>query len=38
MSDLIGVIYIPLDKEGAWQLRLAKEMKSAGIDINMNKA
>ncbi len=37
-SDLSGVIYISLDKDGAWKLRLAKEMRAAGIEIDMNKA
>ena len=36
-SDLSGVIYIPLDNNGAWNLRLAKEMKAAGIEIDMNQ-
>ena len=36
-SDLSGVIYIPLDKSGAWHLQLAKEMKAAGIEIDMNQ-
>ena len=36
-SDLSGVIYILLDNNGAWHLRLAKEMKAAGIKIDMNK-
>ena len=36
-SDLSGVIYIPLDKSGAWPLQLAKEMKAAGIEIDMNQ-
>lgn len=37
-SDLTGVIYVPLDDGGAWHLRLAKEIKAAGIEIDMNKA
>ena len=36
-SDLSGVIYIPFDNSGAWNLRLAKEMKGAGIEIDMNQ-
>ena len=35
-SDLAGVIYVPLDSNGAWRLRLAKEIKVAGIEIDMN--
>ena len=36
-SDLSGVIYIPLDKHGAWNFGLAKEIKAAGIEIDMNQ-
>ena len=36
-SDLSGVIFIPFDNSGAWNLRLAKEMKGAGIEIDMNQ-
>ena len=37
-NDYLGVVYTHLDEGGAWQLQLAKEMKSAGIDFDMNKA
>jgi predicted nucleotide-binding protein len=37
-SDYQGVVYVPLDSEGAWRLHLAKEMKAAGLDIDMNLA
>jgi hypothetical protein len=36
-SDYDGVVYVPLDSGGAWQLRLAREMKATafeGIDLN----
>lgn len=36
-SDYKGVLYIPLDKEDGWQLKLAKEMKAAGLSVDMNK-
>jgi len=35
-SDFHGVVYIPFDRDGAWQLRLAKEIKAAGLDIDLN--
>ena len=38
LSDLSGVIYILLDKDGAWHLKLTKELKAAGIEIDMNQA
>jgi predicted nucleotide-binding protein len=37
-SDFSGVIYISLDTRGAWKSLLAVEMKSAGLDIDLNKA
>jgi predicted nucleotide-binding protein len=35
-SDFHGIVYIPLDKGGAWQFLLAKELKAAGLDIDLN--
>jgi predicted nucleotide-binding protein len=37
-TDYLGVLFIPLDDGGGWQLRLARELKAAGYDIDMNKA
>lgn len=37
-SDYKGVLYHPLDDGGGWQLQLAKELKQAGLSIDMNKA
>lgn len=37
-SDFQGVVYIPLDTSGAWQLSLAKELKASGLDIDLNNA
>ncbi len=37
MSDYQGVIYVPMDDRGGWQLTLAKELKSAGIDVDLNQ-
>lgn len=36
-SDLSGVIYKTMDKSKAWELQLAKELKSAGFAIDLNK-
>ncbi len=36
-SDYQGVLYTPLDKLGAWRLELAREIKAAGINIDLNK-
>ncbi len=38
LSDRSGVLYIPLDDTGSWRVQLAKEIKSIGIDVDMNKA
>jgi predicted nucleotide-binding protein len=35
-SDLTGILYIPMDEGGAWQLKLAKEIKAAGFEIDLN--
>lgn len=37
-SDYSGVLYIQLDEQGAWSLALAKEMKAAGLPVDMNLA
>lgn len=37
-SDYDGVIFVPLDKNGAWHLSLARELKAAGLSIDLNKA
>lgn len=36
-NDYLGVVYTQYDDAGGWQLNLAKEMKQAGIEIDMNK-
>lgn len=36
-SDYDGVLYIPLDANDAWQLKLAKEIKQAGLPVDLNK-
>lgn len=35
-SDISGLVYIPLDSQGAWQLALAKELKAAGLSVNFS--
>jgi len=37
-SDYSGTVYIPMDSRGAWRLLIAKEIKQAGIEIDLNKA
>ena len=37
-SDYRGVEYVKIDAEGAWKLKLAKELRAAGLPVDMNKA
>ncbi len=37
-SDYAGVLYIPMDEAGGWQMRLIREMKNAGLNIDANRA
>ena len=37
-SDYHGVLFIPIDDSQDWRLLLAKEMKAAGLSIDLNKA
>jgi predicted nucleotide-binding protein len=37
-SDMSGLVYISLDSHGAWKLELARELKAAKFDIDMNNA
>jgi len=37
-SDFQGVVYIPYDdEEGSWRLKLAKELREAGMKIDLNR-
>jgi predicted nucleotide-binding protein len=37
-SDLDGLIYIHLEDDGIWRMRLVKELKAAGLDVDANHA
>jgi predicted nucleotide-binding protein len=37
-SDYSGVLYIPFDANDGWRLRLVKELKAAGLDVDANAA
>ncbi len=37
-SDYDGVLYIPLDDSGGWKMRLIRELKTAGFEVDANKA
>jgi internalin A len=36
-SDYQGVIYIEIDNNEAWKQKLAREIKEAGLEVDMNK-
>jgi predicted nucleotide-binding protein len=36
-SDYAGVVFVAFDEAGAWRFSLARELKSAGFDIDMNR-
>jgi len=36
-SDISGIVYISMDVDKAWQLKIAKEMKNSSYDIDFNK-
>ncbi|RYV04180.1 DNA-binding protein [Shewanella sp. OPT22] len=36
-NDISGVVYVNLDDHGAWKISLAKELRKAGYDVDMNK-
>jgi predicted nucleotide-binding protein len=36
-SDYNGVVYAPMDVNGGWKIQLAKELKAAGLKVDMNK-
>jgi predicted nucleotide-binding protein len=37
-SDYSGVLNVEIDEAGGWRLQLAKELKAAGLPVDMNKA
>jgi len=36
-GDIDGVVYIPMDERGAWKIDLARNMESAGFEIDYKK-
>ncbi len=36
-SDYEGMAYISMDRAGAWKMPLAKELKAAGLNVDLNK-
>ncbi len=36
-SDYDGVVFVELDRNGAWKMLLARELKAAGLPVDMNR-
>jgi predicted nucleotide-binding protein len=36
-NDISGIVYITMDDNEAWRLKLAQELKSSGYEIDMNR-
>ena len=36
-NDISGVVYVKMDDHGSWKLALAKELRNAGYNVDMNK-
>ncbi len=36
-TDILGVIYIPLDDGGAWKTLVARELQAAGYDLDLTR-
>jgi predicted nucleotide-binding protein len=36
-SDYNGILFVPMDENDGWKLKLAKELKAAGISIDLGK-
>jgi predicted nucleotide-binding protein len=37
-SDFDGVLYVPMDDAAGWHLKLAKELRQSGLEVDLNKA
>jgi len=36
-SDILGIVWIPLDEKESWKLPLARELRACGYDVDMNR-
>ena len=37
-SDVLGLVYEPMDRTEGWKIRLARELKASGFEIDLNRA
>lgn len=36
-NDISGVVYVKMDTDDSWQIKVAKELRSSGYDIDLNR-
>lgn len=36
-GDISGIVYTPMDSNGAWKIQLGRNMKEVGLDVDFNK-
>jgi predicted nucleotide-binding protein len=36
-SDVDGIVYVKLDPHGAWRMQLARELRAAGVEVDLNQ-
>jgi len=36
-NDISGVVYVKMDDEDAWHIKIAKELRNSGYNVDMNK-
>lgn len=36
-NDISGVVYVKMDEDEAWHLKIARELRNSGYDIDMNR-
>lgn len=36
-SDILGIVYTTMDEKGAWKIELARELKAAGFNVDVNR-
>lgn len=37
LSDYQGVLFVPMDSDGTWEVKLARELKAAKMPVNLDK-
>lgn len=37
-SDMHGIVHVSLDRDGAWKMLLARELKAGNVEVDLNRA